>query len=182
MIFVLDASGSMDGRFDLEQQLTRRIIWGLNFAGSRTRVGVVTFQSYEKVQFHLQKYNLKESILNAIAFNTDMSAIGTNTARALSQVWQVMFSLSNGDRNGVENVAIVMSDGRSNLNYRSTLPEATRVKDNGIRLLAVGIGDNVNIEEINGMASVPETTSAFYLKNQTDIENIANIILDQLCT
>ena len=44
VVFVLDASGSTEERFYLAQQAAREIIYGLNFGGSRTRVGVLTYR------------------------------------------------------------------------------------------------------------------------------------------
>ena len=44
VVFVLDASGSTEENFYLAQQVTREIIYGLNFGGSRTRVGVLTYR------------------------------------------------------------------------------------------------------------------------------------------
>ena len=52
LLFLLDASGSVEYNFDLEQQLTKQIIWGLNFAGSRFRVGLITWQAQERVMCH----------------------------------------------------------------------------------------------------------------------------------
>ncbi len=42
--FILDASGSVEDKFIMEQNLTRKIIQGLNFVDWRTRVGVITYQ------------------------------------------------------------------------------------------------------------------------------------------
>ncbi len=46
--FILDASGSVEDKFIMEQNLTTKIIQGLNFVDWRTRVGVITYQVQEK--------------------------------------------------------------------------------------------------------------------------------------
>merc|ERR1739848_757300 len=51
--FVLDASGSIDNAFDMSMKLAKRIVEGLNFAGSRTRVAMLTYSDYPQVRFHL---------------------------------------------------------------------------------------------------------------------------------
>ena len=64
----------------------------------------------------------------------------------------VMFSPQNGARSDVFKIAIVMTDGETNPGSdgysleeakKMTLQEAQRAKDNGIYLIAIGVGDKV---------------------------------------
>jgi Mg-chelatase subunit ChlD len=48
----------------------------------------------------------------------------TNTADALRELRTVMFTTKHGDRPEAENVAIVMTDGVSNIEHWRTVPEA----------------------------------------------------------
>ena len=45
-----------------------------------------------------------------------------------------------GDRPGVPNVGLVLTDGESNVNKEDTIPEANAARQEGIILFAVGIG------------------------------------------
>jgi hypothetical protein len=54
-----------------------------------------------------------------------------------------MFRASRGDRPGVPNIALVVTDGETNRDSNLTIPEADRARANGITLIAVGIGDSV---------------------------------------
>ena len=54
--FILDASGSVEEIFDMQMKLARRIVQGLNFDGSRTRVAVTTFSDSARVQFTFDYY------------------------------------------------------------------------------------------------------------------------------
>ena len=53
-------------------------------------------------------------MLNAVAYLAEMGK--TNTAGALSLVGSDMLTSVRGDRAGVNNVVIIMTDGRSNIN------------------------------------------------------------------
>ena len=44
LVFLLDASGSMESVYDWQMRLAKEVVYGLNFAASRTRVAVVTFK------------------------------------------------------------------------------------------------------------------------------------------
>ena len=68
IVFVLDSSGSVEDSFDLSLRLTRLIVEGLNFAGTRTRVGLLTYSNTPRIRINLNQYSDKQSILNAIAF------------------------------------------------------------------------------------------------------------------
>ena len=178
-MFALDSSGSTEEFFDLQQQLTRLIVHGLNFRGGRTRIGIVTFSSTPVVRFHLNKYHDKYSIMNAIAF--DLTGGRTHTASALIEVRQNMFTRYRGERPGDENVVIVMTDGYSNVNGWRTIPEAQNMGADAIRVMTVGVSENINRGEINGMASTPKTENAFYLRDRTQLNSASKQILDHLC-
>ena len=180
IVFLLDASGSVDDNFALIQELTKRIVSGLNFAIDRTRVGIVTYQDTEQVRFNLDEYTSKDEVINAIAFDQSRSK-GTHTSSALRTMREDMFTNSNGDRNGVDNVAIVITDGRSNIQEDNTIPEAELAKNEDIRVMTVGVGRRVGISEINGMASTPSSDNTFLLVNESDMNEVADLILDQLC-
>ena len=178
--FLLDASGSIEADFDLIQQLTRRIVHGLNFNNDRIRVGVTTFSDVATVRFHMNKYFLKESVLNAIAYTQDKVS-GTNTQDALRVGYEDMFVTSNGDRSGVNNVLIVLTDGRSNIIPEETIPQADEARNRDIRVMAVGVGARVDRAEINGMANDPDTDNAFFIPDASQLDAAANAILNILC-
>ena len=179
--FVLDASGSVEKNFDLSLRLTRKIVEGLNFAGGRARVGLLTYSDSARIRFRLDQYGDKQSVLNAIAFTQEMGK--TYTARGLQLMEDDLFSTSFGDRAGDPNVAIVITDGRSNIREDLTIPYAEDARSAGIEVIAVGIGHNGDVDraEVNGIASDPDSEHAFVLTSENELETIANDILDTLC-
>ena len=131
------------------------------------------------MRFNLREYDTKRNVLNNLAFLHDRSIRGTNTASALSQMRNEVFSYNNGDRSQVGNIAIVMTDGQSNVNTPGTLEQATLARNEGVLMLAVGIGNNVNRQEVEGITS--DTSRAFYASNQDQLQRVANQILDVIC-
>ena len=94
-----------------------------------------------------------------------------------------MFTQSNGDRIGDPNYAIVITDGRSNVNQGRTIPSANEARRRGITMLAVGIGENGKVDraELNGIADDPDIQHAFLLEFENQIPQIADKILERLC-
>ena len=131
------------------------------------------------MRFNLREYNTKRNVLNNVAFLHNRAIKGTNTASGLSQMRNEVFSYANGDRNEVSDIAIVMTDGQSNVNTPGTLQQAALARNEGVLMLAVGIGNNVNRQEIEGITS--DTNRAFFASNQDQLQRVANQILDVIC-
>ena len=83
---------------------------------------------------------------------------GTNTGAAISTCIQ-QFNTSYGARpksSGIPRIAIVVTDGRSN-NPTTTISAAEMAHSEGILSYAVGVGDNVNMEELAVIATDPDS-------------------------
>ena len=93
-----------------------------------------------------------------------------------------MFTAANGGRPGVPKIGIVITDGRSK-SESLTLQEAKAAKDAGITMLALGIGSsrNLDMKEINGIASDPAADHAFIASSFDDLVNVLDKISRGTC-
>lgn len=59
---------------------------------------------------------------------------------------------SRGDRDGVDNKVILLTDGGSNIDATNTIPRARDLKNRGVEIYVVAIGDQVNdcIHKVHG--------------------------------
>ena len=57
-----------------------------------------------------------------------------------------VFNADNGDRHGVPNIGIVITDGQSNEHEEDTINQADLTRAAGVRLVAVGITDEVRTQ------------------------------------
>lgn len=55
-----------------------------------------------------------------------------------------MFTVANGDRAAAPDIAIVVTDGESNIDRQYTIPYAQQAHREGIHMFAIGIGDEVD--------------------------------------
>jgi len=94
----------------------------IHFSGA-VRVGILSYSTEVEVHFHLNSYSTKADVFNAID-KIPYAYGSTNTAGALMTLHSVMFTSANGDREGVPNTAIVITDGVSNIDARQTIPQA----------------------------------------------------------
>ena len=61
----------------------------------------------------------------------------------------------NGDRAWVPNIAILITVGASDVHENKTIPMASRAKRSGIHITAVGVSDQIDLDELKGIASGP---------------------------
>lgn len=97
-----------------------------------------------------------------------------------------MFTSARGDRRDVHNVAVVITDGRSD-NEDDTWREAIELRQTGTLVISVGIGGGVKTKELNGMASDPITQNVlvapdFETLSDDLISTLSNAICNSECT
>jgi len=110
----VDESGSVQfSNFILTQQFLSQLVGRLDIDSGSTRVGLVTFSNEVDTQdaFNLNEYSSVASVQTAISSLT-YSGGGTNAAKALRHVHTTMLTSAAGDRSGVPNVVIFMTDGQ----------------------------------------------------------------------
>jgi len=77
-------------------------------------------------------------------------------------------------------VGIILTDGRSN-SQSSTIREAERAHSAGIIMIAVGVGSNVDLTELESIASDPMCLHLFLLTGFNEIEDLKSAIEERAC-
>ena len=179
LVFVLDLSGSVDDYYRLVVNFAGSVTRGLNIDSDLVRVGAVTYTTSEVDQFSMNTYSgSKLSIINALSFYHDG---GLTNAQAAIRAAMNQFSPGRGDRAGVRNVMIIVTDGYSNVDKDNTVTAAMTARGAGIDIYSVGVGESPNIRELNGMASDPDNEYVFLVEELKNVEKVAGELLDALC-
>ncbi|XP_061187015.1 collagen alpha-1(XII) chain-like [Saccostrea echinata] len=142
--------------------------------------GLMSYSTKVTVEFHLNTYNTKAELIDAID-KVPWRYGSTNTADGLKTMHEEMFSKANGDRPGVQNICIIMTDGVSNINYERTIPEAKKARQKGIHIYAIGIALK-DLSEVNGIASQPACLNAFAVDSFDDLEDLDKKIFKSYCS
>ena len=126
---------------------------------------MINFNTYPYELFNFLNFqNLAniENIINGIFYNGG----GTNTADALKLANDRILQESLGmrpERSGVPKIVIVLTDGESN-DYTLTINEAKRIKNRGINIISIGVG-NLKEQELIDMAT--SLNDVYKVKNKT---------------
>ena len=135
-------------------------------APDATRVGAIVFSENVHLEFALDKYTDAESVKDAIR---KISYLGefTNTPEAFRKTTKDCFNLATGDRSGVDNLAIFISDGKPYPPQTRTEPaksEAEVLKMTGARVISVGITNNISEAFLQSVSSPPQKEGESYFK------------------
>ena len=191
VVFVLDSSGSIrdnnpqDGSYDnwnLLLTFVADVVTGLSIGLSATRVGIVTFSDTGDNLFYLNTYGDVNSMRSAI-LATSYVGSNTNTAAGIREMHYTQFTPNNGDRIGIQNFAIIITDGVSTTNNETTIPEAQAAINDGIRVFSVGITNNVNVNELKGMSTIPQIEGQTYWRSAdfTKLGDIVDALVTETC-
>lgn len=187
MVFVVDQSGSIafagPDNWDIMLNFMADIVEDLGVGDDLSRFGFVKFSTNAENEFYLNTYNNVANVQNAI-LNAQYEGGDTNTAEAINFMHNQQFISSRGDRSDAINVAIVITDGASRVNPEDTIPEAESAQADGIEIVAIGISDGVNTDEIRGISSDPKELNSnyFIISDFTDLTSVISQFRDVSCT
>ncbi|XP_021364449.1 uncharacterized protein LOC110457477 [Mizuhopecten yessoensis] len=180
IIFNLDSSGSVGkANFDKMLEFVKTMVKNFNVASDKIRIGLSIFSSRQYNIFNLNRYTNKASLLAAID-KVPYKSGGTNTGTALKEVYSKMFTQPNGDRPGIPNIEIVITDGRSN-NHPDTVKEAANTQHKGISVFAVGVGAGVSKSELNDIASDPDSAHVMTVTDFSKLSQIQSAFQSKAC-
>ncbi|XP_071091672.1 uncharacterized protein [Haliotis cracherodii] len=180
IVFMLDSSGSVgSSNFNLLLTFVKSIVQDFDVASNKIRIGVEKFSSRPYLEFHLNQYSNKQDVLNAVT-NIKYVSGGTNTGDALKYLQDNMFNTKNGDRPGVPNIAIIITDGRSNKpDQTKTFAKAAR--DKGTQVFSVGVGKGISMAELNEMASDPDSAHVMSVDDFSKLPQIKALFAKKAC-
>lgn len=154
LVYLLDASGSVElPNFNKEKAFISQSLSRFVIGPDDAQVSVVMYSNQPENAFNLNKFTDSASIVNAIN-RIPYPAGGTYTSAALKYAGTNSFTPASGDRPDAKNVLVVITDGKS-ADPAKTQAEAQALKQQGAIIIAIGIGNGIDKNELNGIASGP---------------------------
>ncbi|XP_069814429.1 collagen alpha-4(VI) chain-like [Dendropsophus ebraccatus] len=180
IVFLVDGSWSIGtDNFKSMQNFLYTLINGFDVSEDNIRIGLVQYSDEPRTEFYLNSYDKKEDVLYYIQ-NLKYKGGGTKTGESLQFMLENHFIESAGGRakDGIPQIAVVITDGQSQDNIKEP---ATRVKNSGITLYAIGIKDAL-LTELNEIASDPDEKHVYNVADFTALQGISQNMLQVLCT
>ena len=137
LCIVMDESGSIYDKnppdapgnynWDLMKQFVTVIISSLNVSPEFARISLLKYSHDTRVQFDLDDITDEDEMVQTVLEFPHLSG-GTNTSGALRMMRESIFRPERGDREGVPNIGIIITDGESTIDENLTAVEAALVK------------------------------------------------------
>ncbi|NWZ74801.1 MATN2 protein, partial [Poecile atricapillus] len=180
LVFVIDGSKSLgEDNFEIVKQFVSGILDTLEISPKAARVGLLQYSTEVRTEFTLRQFSSAKDMKKAVSQMKYMGR-GSMTGLALRQMSERSFTETEGARPSSANVpriAIVFTDGRA----QDEVSEwATRAKQRGIIIYAIGIGKAIE-EELLEIASEPSYKHLFYAEDFTALEDISEELRAQIC-
>ena len=179
MIVVMDSSSSIfPQEFNMIKSFVSRFSSEFPIATGQAQFGVITFSDNAHLDIGLGEFDSPNALTQAI--NSIQRRLGgTNTAGALSLAREEL--IRNG-RDGVPHAILVITDGQSN-NREATLQEAASTRANGVEIFAIGIGRNIDEDELDAIASDPDDTHVSLLEDYTQefFDSLLKPLAERVC-
>ncbi|XP_065813644.1 collagen alpha-6(VI) chain isoform X1 [Labrus bergylta] len=179
IVFIIDESGSIGTpNFQLVRAFLHSIVSGLDVGPKRVRVGIMSFADRPSALVHLNTFNDKNDLLKFIKI-LPYHGGGTNTRDALEYARKSVFIKEKGSRKdkGVQQVAVVITDGESQYNVSKAAYELRR---EGITVYAVGV-KGANEDELKQMASYPTHKHTFVVDDFTKLKTLEQTLQKSMC-
>ena len=162
-------------------EFVNEIVNAFTIGEQDTRVGVVRFSNNALFTFPLNEY-FEKSVLRQAVLGIQYIGGTTNTAEALQVTRNQCFNRANGERLGVDNLAIVITDGLPTVFDLDLTSEAEQLKSVAT-VIAVGITDNVEESLLREISSPPQQVNQNYFSapDFSSLNNILRALIFETC-
>lgn len=161
-----------------ERDFVANLIDTLNISPSTINVGFTVYSSDIEHHTPLTPFRPK-IVLKAMAKSVQRpTGIATNTARGIAKIRET-FRAQPRERANAPKIMIVITDGSSE-NPAETIDQARIAKSEGIRIIAVGVGNNIFEEELLQIASNQQ--KYYKTPNFNTLKNIESDIRQMICS
>ncbi len=159
-MFVLDSSGSIgSANYEEVRNFVYNFASGITIGPKANQVGVIIYGETYIIEFSLSTYKSEAPLLQAVK-DIPYPGGSTNTGDALRAMAEIGFSKESGarsDDDSVFRIAIVMTDGKANTGEPvANASAAVHATQPPILVYAIGVGDGVNLDELNLIATGPK--------------------------
>ena len=183
---MLDSSGSVtEANFRLGLEFIIRVCEYFDIGYSHgTRVSLIRYSTDATVIFRFNTYINKPDILNAIR-TIPYQAGSTRTDLALFKAYNALFgNPNNGVRPkelGVPRILVLFTDGMSASGPSSLIEPSTLLRQEGVNIFVIGIGQSINKNELNIIASDPDADHVVCPKTFAEVNNMVERMREASC-
>ncbi len=190
IVFIVDSSGSIrrsnTPAVDNWQLVKSFLIAVVNFLPvekEKVRIGLVLYSKSAENVFYLNTYNSQELMTMEIENLKYLDGF-TNTSGAIRMMQFEQFVRDQGDRPDVQNIAIILTDGESNIDQDKDISDAEIAIQAGITIFGLGVTTSISEQKIKAISSEPRILDAnfFLIPNFASLEPAVASFTSAMCS
>lgn len=170
VVFIIDDSGSIP--FDQFNKGLSAIRLLIGDAKLGSKFAAIKFSDRANLLFNFVSPDQAKTKLSNVAQNGGM----TNTQEALKMARRDLFlnQAASGHRQNAHRMAVVVTDGLSNIQADQTVPQAIQLKGIGTRIMVIAVGNygDSGRKEMKDIASYPSEKNFFVVDDFNVMEQV----------
>ncbi|XP_053880420.1 collagen alpha-1(XXI) chain isoform X2 [Malaclemys terrapin pileata] len=175
LVFILDGSYSVGPEnFEIIKRWLVNITRNFDIGPKFIQVGVVQYSDYPVLEIPLGTHDSTENLIREMEF---IQYLGGNTRTGRSIQFSIDHLFAKSSR-FLTKIAVVLTDGKSQDEVKDAAAEARK---NKITLFAIGVGSEIEEDELRAIANKPSSTYVFYVEDYIAISRIREVIKQKLC-
>ncbi|KAJ7404366.1 Collagen alpha-1(XXI) chain [Pitangus sulphuratus] len=175
LVFILDGSYSVGPEnFEIIKSWLVNITRNFDIGPKFIQVGVVQYSDYPVLEIPLGTHESTENLIREMGSIHYLGG-NTRTGRAIQFAFDHLFAKSS---RFLTKIAVVLTDGKSQDEVKDVAAEARK---NKITLFAIGVGSEIEEDELKAIANKPSSTYVFYVEDYIAISRIKEVIKQKLC-
>ncbi|XP_074803951.1 collagen alpha-1(XXI) chain isoform X2 [Natator depressus] len=175
LVFILDGSYSVGPEnFEIIKRWLVNITRNFDIGPKFIQVGVVQYSDYPVLEIPLGTHDSTENLIGEMESIQYLGG-NTRTGRAIQFAIDHLFAKSS---RFLTKIAVVLTDGKSQDEVKDAAAEARK---NKITLFAIGVGSEIEEDELRAIANKPSSTYVFYVEDYIAISRIREVIKQKLC-
>uniref|UniRef100_A0A7N8WUY7 Collagen alpha-1(XII) chain n=1 Tax=Mastacembelus armatus TaxID=205130 RepID=A0A7N8WUY7_9TELE len=177
IVLLVDGSWSI-GRMNFKtiRNFIGRMVGVFDIGPDRIQIGLAQYSGDPRTEWHLNTYQNKEALLNAIA-NLPYKGGNTMTGMALNYILQNNFKSNVGMRAGARKIGVLITDGKS---QDEVVMNSQNLRDSDIELYAIGV-KNADENELRSIASDPDEIHMYNVNDFKFLLDIVDDLSENLC-
>ncbi|XP_013409426.1 collagen alpha-4(VI) chain [Lingula anatina] len=185
LVFLLDASKSVGFKnYGRVVGFVQDFVNVYEIGPGHTRIGLVYFSVKATKYMGLADFADKQAILDHIGLmseKTFKNELGgrTNTSGGLAVVHSVFHASPRTETDA--KMVILISDGKPNSDKELTVPNADKLKADGIQIMTIGVGNSIRRDNLELIASEPFDSYVFTTKNFNDLISKTQELIATAC-
>jgi len=176
---VIDSSSSITAHWNSLKEFLTSVIDAFTIGKDGTLVAIVEYSTEPRKIFGFDPLKTKEFLKLDIKSLHQLGG-GTRIDKALRFTAEHVFGIDKGDRRHVPDLAVVFTDGKSDPGSEPLHQASQPLREKGIHVVSVGLGDDIDVKELKAMATFKET-GPFLIKDLNSLVNYITSLAKEIC-